>query len=197
MSLGVFLVANDFTALSVALPDIERDFDSDLGAVQWVINGYALVFGVLIVTGGRLCDLYGRRKLFFWGAGIFAAFSAIAAIAPSLPVLLGARALMGVGGAIMWPAVLGMTFAALPKEKAGLAGGLILGVAGMGNAFGPLLGGFLTDLLTWRWVFVVNLPVAVFAAFVTWREIPADAPGDAGQRIDTAGVVTLTVSLVA
>jgi EmrB/QacA subfamily drug resistance transporter len=197
MSLGVFLIANDFTALSVALPEIEREFDANVDAVQWVINGYALVFGVLIVTGGRLADMYGRRRMFFVGAAIFAAFSAIAAIAPSLPALLGARALMGVGGAIMWPAVLGMTFAALPKEKAGLAGGLILGVAGMGNAFGPLLGGFLTDALTWRWVFVVNLPVAVFAAFVTWREIPADAPGDAGQRIDTAGVVTLTVALVA
>ena len=134
------------------------------------------MFGVLIVTGGRLADMYGRRRMFFVGAAIFAAFSALAAIAPSLPVLLGARALMGVGGAIMWPAVLGMTFAALPKEKAGLAGGLILGVAGMGNAFGPLLGGFLTDALSWRWVFVVNLPVAAFAVFVTWREIRQPTP---------------------
>ncbi len=197
MSLGVFLVANDFTALSVALPDIERDFDSDLGAVQWVINGYALVFGVLIVTGGRLCDLYGRRKLFFWGAGIFAAFSAVAAIAPSLPVLLAARALMGVGGAIMWPAVLGMTFAALPAAKAGLAGGLVLGVAGLGNAVGPLVGGVLTETLGWRWVFVVNLPVAAVAVLATWRYIHQPFERDARDRVDVAGVVTLTVSLVA
>ena len=197
MSLGVFLVANDFTALSVALPDIERDFDSDLGAVQWVINGYALVFGVLIVTGGRLCDLYGRRKLFFWGAGIFAVFSAVAAIAPSLPVLLAARAPMGVGGAIMWPAVLGMTFAALPAAKAGLAGGLVLGVAGLGNAVGPLLGGVLTETLGWRWVFVVNLPVAAIAVLATWRYIHQPFQRDARDRIDVAGVVALTVSLVA
>jgi EmrB/QacA subfamily drug resistance transporter len=197
MALAVFLIANDFTALSVALPNIESEFDSDVSTVQWVINGYALVFGVFIVTGGRLADMFGRRRLFFVGAGIFAAFSAVAAAAPSLGVLLGARALMGVGGAIMWPAVLGMTFAALPERKAGLAGGLVLGVAGLGNAFGPLLGGFLTDALSWRWVFVINLPVAAVAAFVTWRNIHQPSERDTGARIDGWGVVTLTVSLVA
>src|SRR5215218_1702861 len=152
MALGTFLVANDFTALSVALPEIEQEFDADVGTVQWVINGYALVFGVLIVTGGRLCDMYGRRRLFFWGAGIFTAFSAVSALAPSLAVLLAARAAMGVGGAIMWPAVLGMIFAALPARQAGLAGGLVLGVAGLGNAVGPFIGGVLTETVGWRWV---------------------------------------------
>ena len=123
MALSVFLIANDFTALSVALPNIEADFDSDVSTVQWVINGYALVFGVLIVTGGRLADMFGRRRLFFVGAGIFAAFSAVAAAAPSLGVLLAARALMGVGGAIMWPAVLGMTFARCPPRRPGWPAG--------------------------------------------------------------------------
>jgi EmrB/QacA subfamily drug resistance transporter len=197
MALAVFLIANDFTALSVALPNIEREFDSDVDTVQWVINGYALVFGVFIVTGGRLADMYGRRRLFFVGAGIFAAFSAVAAIAPSLPVLLAARALMGVGGAIMWPAVLGMTFALLPARKAGLAGGLVLVVAGLGNAFGPLLGGFLTEELSWRWVFVINLPVAAAAVFVTWRRIRQPVQRDAAARVDTLGVATLSVALVA
>jgi EmrB/QacA subfamily drug resistance transporter len=197
MALAVFLIANDFTALSVALPNIESDFDSDVSSVQWVINGYALVFGVFIVTGGRLADMFGRRRLFFVGAGIFAAFSAVAAAAPSLGVLLAARAAMGIGGAIMWPAVLGMTFAALPERKAGLAGGLVLGVAGLGNAFGPLLGGFLTDALSWRWVFVINLPVAALAAFVTWRQIHQPTERDAGARIDYLGVATLSAALVA
>jgi EmrB/QacA subfamily drug resistance transporter len=197
MALAVFLIANDFTALSVALPQIEREFDSEVSTVQWVINGYALVFGVFIVTGGRLADMFGRRRLFFVGAGIFAAFSAVAAIAPSLGVLLAARALMGVGGAIMWPAVLGMTFALLPPRKAGLAGGLVLGVAGLGNAFGPLLGGLLTEALSWRWVFVINLPVAAGAVFVTWRLIHQPFERDADARIDVLGVATLSVSLVA
>jgi EmrB/QacA subfamily drug resistance transporter len=197
MALAVFLIANDFTALSVALPNIEREFDSDVDSVQWVINGYALVFAVFIVTGGRLADMYGRRRLFFVGAAIFAAFSAVAAIAPSLPVLLAARALMGVGGAIMWPAVLGMTFALLPASKAGFAGGLILGVAGLGNAFGPLLGGFLTEVLSWRWVFAINLPVAAAAVYVTWRRIHQPVQRDPEERIDVLGVAALTVALVA
>jgi EmrB/QacA subfamily drug resistance transporter len=197
MALAVFLIANDFTALSVALPNIEREFDSGVDTVQWVINGYALVFGVCIVTGGRLADMYGRRRLFFVGAAIFAGFSAIAAIAPSLPVLLAARALMGVGGAIMWPAVLGMTFALLPANKAGLAGGLILGVAGLGNAFGPLLGGFLTEVLSWRWVFAINLPVAAAAVFVTWRRIHEPVERREDERVDVLGVAALTVALFA
>ena len=185
MGLGVFLIANDFTALAVALPVIEKEFDTDVDTVQWVINGYALVFGCLIITGGRLADMFGRRRLFFVGAGIFAVFSALSGAAPTIGTLLGARALMGVGGAIMWPAILGMTFAALPAKKAGLAGGLILGVAGIGNAFGPLLGGLLTDALSWRWVFFLNLPVCAFAILVTWRFIHQPAvEGIYGQVSD-------------
>jgi EmrB/QacA subfamily drug resistance transporter len=197
MAMAVFLIANDFTALSVALPNIEADFDSDVSTVQWVINGYALVFGVLIVTGGRLADMFGRRKLFFIGAAIFATFSAVAAAAPGIGVLLAARAAMGVGGAIMWPAVLGMTFAALPEDKQGLAGGLIIGVAGIGNAFGPLLGGFLTEALSWRWVFVINVPVTLAAVAITWRYIHQPPTGSDDDRVDYLGVVTISASLVA
>jgi EmrB/QacA subfamily drug resistance transporter len=196
MGAGVFLIANDFTALAVALPTMEKDLDSNVGTVEWVINGYALVFGVLIVTGGRLADMFGRRKLFFIGAGIFAVFSAIAAAAPNIGILLAARAAMGVGGAIMWPAVLGMTFAALPEDKQGLAGGLIIGVAGIGNAFGPLLGGFLTEALSWRWVFVINVPVTIAAVAITWRYIHQPPTGSDDDRVDYLGVVTVTASLV-
>jgi EmrB/QacA subfamily drug resistance transporter len=196
MGAGIFLIANDFTALSVALPTMEKDLDTNVGTVQWVINGYALVFGVLIVTGGRLADMFGRRKLFFIGAAIFAVFSAIAAAAPNIGVLLAARAAMGVGGAIMWPAVLGMTFAALPRSKQGLAGGLIIGVAGIGNAFGPLLGGFLTETLSWRWVFVINVPVTIAAVAITWRSIHQPFERNAEDRVDYLGVVMLSASLV-
>jgi MFS family permease len=124
MALAVLVVANDFTALSVALPALERDFGVGLNKAQWVINGYALVFGVLIVTGGRLADMFGRRRIFFVGAGIFATFSLLGGLAPNVGVLLASRALMGVGGALMWPATLGMTYAILPASRAGLAGGL-------------------------------------------------------------------------
>jgi EmrB/QacA subfamily drug resistance transporter len=196
MALAIFVIANDITALSVALPQIENDFDSDVSTVQWVINAYALVFGVLIVTGGRLADMFGRRRLFFVGAGIFAVFSLLAGIAQDDWWLIGCRALMGVGGAIMWPAVLGMTFDALPADKAGLAGGLIIGVAGFGNAAGPLLGGFLTDALSWRWVLFLNLPIAAVACFATWRAIP-ESRAAARERIDYPGIATLSIGLVA
>ena len=196
MALGVFVIANDFTALSVALPKIESDLNTDLTTVQWIINAYALVFGVLIVTGGRLADLFGRKRVFMIGTMIFAVFSVLGGIAPNVELVIVCRALMGVGGALMWPAVLGMTYAILPDDKAGLAGGLILGVAGFGNAVGPMLGGFLTDELSWRWLFFVNLPIALFAMFVTWREVDESAVDSAERRIDYLGVATLSVAVV-
>jgi EmrB/QacA subfamily drug resistance transporter len=197
MALAVLVVANDFTALSVALPAMEQDFGADVTTVQWVINGYALVFGVLIVTAGRLADMFGRRRLFYLGASLFAAFSVIGGVAPTVGVLLACRALMGVGGAMMWPAILGMTYALVPPSQAGLAGGLILGAAGFGNAIGPLLGGVLTDALSWRWIFFLNLPIAAVAMLVTWRVVRADAGTLPDHRVDYGGVASLSIGLVA
>ena len=196
MGIAVFVVANDFTALSVAIPDIESDLETDLTTAQWVINGYALVFGVLIVTGGRLADLFGRKRIFMLGAAIFAVFSVLGGFAPNAGVLIACRVVMGVGGAMMWPAILGMTYAILPDEKAGLAGGLILGVAGFGNAVGPMFGGFLTDVLSWRWVFFVNLPIAAFAILVTQREVTESQGDSDDRRIDYRGIALVSTGLV-
>lgn len=197
MAMAVFVIANDVTALSVALPDIESDFDADVGTVQWVISAYALIFGVLIVTGGRLADLFGRRRVFFIGAAIFAFFSLLGALAPSVITLIVARGLMGIGGALMWPAILGMTYSILPKDRAALAGALIIGAAGFGNAAGPLLGGFLTDVFDWRWILAVNLPIAALASVVTWRYVPESSGDVADRSFDYAGVATLSVGLIA
>jgi EmrB/QacA subfamily drug resistance transporter len=197
MALGVFVIANDFTALSVAIPKIESDLSTTLARAQWVINGYALVFGVLIVTGGRLADMLGRKRMFMLGATIFASFSLAAGLVPGVVLLIACRMLMGVGGALMWPAVLGMTYALLPDDKAGLAGGLILGVAGLGNAIGPMLGGLLTDVLSWRWVFFVNVPIAAFAMFVTAREVPESTVDGSERHIDYGGVALLSGGIVA
>jgi len=196
MGLAVLIVANDFTALSVALPAIERDLDTSLTTVQWVINAYGLVFGVMIVTGGRLADMFGRRNVFIAGAGIFAVFSLLGGVSQDVHMLIACRALMGIGGAMMWPAILGMTYAVLPASKAGLAGGLILGAAGLGNAVGPMVGGVLSDELTWRWVFFVNLPVAAVGVIATLRAIEPDAPAGRRERIDYPGIATLSVGLV-
>jgi EmrB/QacA subfamily drug resistance transporter len=197
MAISVFVVANDVTALSVALPQIEQDFDSDVTTVQWVVSAYALVFGVLIVTGGRLADMLGRRRVFFIGAGIFAGFSLLAGAAQSDIWLIVCRALMGVGGAMMWPAVLGMTYDILPAERAALAGSLIIGSAGFGNAAGPLLGGVLTDALSWRWILFINVPIAALACFVTWRSVRESKGAGADEGIDVPGVATLSIGLVA
>jgi EmrB/QacA subfamily drug resistance transporter len=196
MALGVFVIANDFTALSVAIPNIEKDLDTTLTSAQWVINGYALVFGVLIVTGGRLADIFGRRKIFVIGAAIFALFSLAAGLSQGSTLLILSRGLMGIGGALVWPAILGMTYGLLPQEKAGLAGGLIIGVAGIGNAVGPLLGGFLTDELSWRWVFFLNLPVTAFAVFVTLKVVPETTVATTERHIDYLGIGVLSTGIV-
>ncbi len=197
MGVAVLVVANDFTSLSVALPAIEKAFSTDITTVQWIINGYAMVFGVAIVTGGRLADMFGRRLVFFVGTAIFAAFSLIGGLAPNIGLLLACRFAMGIGGAMMWPAILGMTYGLLPASKAGLAGGIILGAAGFGNAVGPLLGGLLTDTLGWRWIFYLNLPVAAAAVLIVFLVVPRDATRKGHERIDYPGMGTLSVGLLA
>ncbi|RXZ49756.1 MFS transporter [Agromyces binzhouensis] len=195
LSLGILVVANDFTALTVAVPSIEHDLDTSLNRAQWVINGYTVVFGVLIVTGGRLADLFGRRRVFVIGALVFGAFSLLGGLAPNIGLLIAARALMGIGGAMMWPSVLGMVYDIVPKSRSGLAGGLIIGVAGLGNSIGPLLGGILTDTLGWRWIFFVNVPVALLAVLVVLRNVPESTRGG-GVRVDYAGIASLSAAVV-
>jgi EmrB/QacA subfamily drug resistance transporter len=196
MALAVLVIANDFTAFSVALPRLQRDFHVDVTTAQWVINGYALVFGVLIVSGGRLADMLGRRRVFFIGAAIFAVFSAVGGLSQDIAVLLMARAVMGVGGALMWPAILGMTFEILPRSRAGLAGGLILAAAGFGNAVGPLIGGLLTDAASWRWIFLLNLPVAGIAVYFTWRNVHIEEALSGEHRFDYLGVAAISLGLL-
>ncbi|HEU5063378.1 MAG TPA: MFS transporter [Solirubrobacterales bacterium] len=196
MGMAVVVIANDFTAVNVALPTMERDFETNVNTIQWVINAYALTFGVMIVTGGRLADMFGRRNAFFLGSAIFASMSALGGVAPSETWLIAARVLMGIGGALMWPAILGMTYEILPEEKAGLAGGIIIGAAGLGNAVGPLLGGVLTQELSWRWIFFLNVPIAIFAVAVTYWLVHVKEPEGGERRIDYAGITTLSVGLV-
>jgi EmrB/QacA subfamily drug resistance transporter len=197
MAIAVFVIGNDFTALSVALPAIEKDLAADVTTVQWVITGYALVFGVLLVTAGRLADMFGRRRIFFAGSATFAGFSVIGGLATDAWMLLAARALMGVGGAMMWPAILGMAFSLVPSGRESLAGALVLSAAGFSNAVGPLLGGALTDYASWRWIFFLNFPVTLVAALVTWRVVPRVEVNAGRERIDYNGILTLSIGLLA
>jgi EmrB/QacA subfamily drug resistance transporter len=196
MGISVVVIANDFSAINVALPTMEEDFDTNVNTIQWVINAYALTFGVLIVTGGRLADMFGRRRAFFVGTAIFASMSALGGAAPTEAWLIASRILMAIGGALMWPAILGMTYEILPEEKAGLAGGLIIGAAGLGNALGPLIGGVLTDLLSWRWIFFLNVPISVLAVLITHYLVRVKEPETTERRIDYAGIAALSIGLV-
>ncbi|WP_226649233.1 MFS transporter [Microbulbifer variabilis] len=195
LSFAIFLIANDITAFSVAIPSMEKEFNSDITTGQWVMNGYTLVFGVMIISGGRLADMFGRRKIFFIGSAIFVFFSLIGGLAVDMWMLLGARALMGVGSALMWPAILGMTYRMMPADRSGLAGGLVIAVCGFSNCIGPLVGGALTDWLSWRWIFFINVPIAILACLICWKAIPYDSADKVEEKIDYLGVATLSIAL--
>jgi EmrB/QacA subfamily drug resistance transporter len=196
IGIATVTIANDFSAINVALPTMEGDFHTNINTIQWVVNAYALTFGVMIVTGGRLADMFGRRNAFFLGAALFALFSAAGGVAPTETFLIVTRALMGVGAALMLPSIIGMTYALLPEDKAGLAGGIIMGAAGLGNAIGPLIGGVFTDLLTWRWIFFLNVPIAAFAIAVIWAGVHLDEPENADHAIDYPGIAAISIGLV-
>ncbi|MFC4272303.1 DHA2 family efflux MFS transporter permease subunit [Sneathiella chungangensis] len=193
--LGTLVICNDFTALNVVIPSIETAFKVDVTTAQWVISGYALVFGVCIVTAGRLADMFGRRRIFFIGMTIFCSFSLIGGLAENAWVLLGARALMGIGGSMIWPSLIGMMYGLLPEERAALAGGLLMGVAGIGNGMGPMLGGFFADYLSWRWIFFINVPVGIIAVLAIFWAVPKDGDDDTKEGIDYPGILALSLGL--
>lgn len=195
MAMAALLITNDFTAFTVVLPTLERAFKVDITTAQWIVNGYALVFGALIVSGGRLADMLGRRRIFLIGTAIFAIFSFVGGIADTIWQVLIARALIGIGGALMWPAVIGIFFNLMPKEKAGLAGGIIMCMTGLGNAMGPLLGGGLTDAFSWRWVFYINVPIAIAAILMTIWALEKDPEEEVEEKLDYAGVAALSLGL--
>lgn len=197
LGLSIVAVANDFTALNVTIPAIERSFDTSLSTAQWVLNAYTLVFAMLIVPGGRISDLLGAERAFLIGAGIFVAFSCVAAAAPTVGVLIAGRALMAVGGALIWPACLSMTFTAFGPDGAGRAGAFIIGVAGLANALGPIDGGVLVDVASWRFVFLLNLPIGLFAMAVVARRGGAERPEREAAGIDVAGIALLAAGLLA
>jgi MFS family permease len=161
--------------------------------VQWVLNGYSLTLSVLIVVAGRLADMHGRRRLFFIGAGTFSVASLVGALAPGIAVLLAARVAMATGAAMLWPAVLGMTFQALPPARRAL----VIGVAGVGNAVGPLIGGALTQAASWRLLFALNIPLALLSIWLVRRYVHQPFERDPDARLDPGGVALLATGLVA
>ncbi|WP_143731519.1 MFS transporter [Microbulbifer sp. GL-2] len=192
---AIYFLTNDLAIISVAASAIELDFNGDITTTQWLINSYTLVFGVLIISGGRLADMFGRRRIYFIGSVIFVLFSILCGLATDIRMLLIFRALMGIGGALMWPSILGMIYNLIPRDQSGLAGGLIMATTGISLTLGPLLGGAITDLLNWRYTFFLNLIEGTIACLLIWKFVADDRSPINNEKIDYAGVITLSISL--
>lgn len=188
--LSLVLVVMDNTVLNVAVPTMVRELDTDLASIQWVIAGYSLVFASLLVIGGRIGDIYGARRTFMAGAGLFGLGSAVASAAPSVGVLVvGEAVIEGIGGALMMPASLAIVTNTFRGEERGTAFAAWGAVLGAGMAFGPVVGGYLTTYHSWRWAFRINVlvaPVAVLGAYVLVRR---DIAGSGRERLDLPGAL--------
>lgn len=197
MGLGILAVAIDITAINVAIPAIQKSFNTDVGTIQWLVNGYILSFGVLMVTFGRLADIYGRKKIFFIGLLVFGLSSLAGALSTNAGMIIAARVIQGVGGAMLWPSIIGILYSTVSENQKSLAGGLLLAIAGVGNAAGPLVGGVLTQFASWRWVLFVNVPVCVIAGIIAYLEVGKQEVQEGESDVDYFGIVTISISLVA
>jgi len=197
LSLGSFMIVLDTTIVNVALPSIRTDLGFTEASLAWVVNAYMLFFGGFLLLGGRLGDLYGRRKLFVAGIGIFTAASFAAGISSSQPILVAARAAQGLGGAVVSAAGLSLMMSLFtePAERA-KAMGVVGFISAGGGSVGVLLGGILTSVFGWHAVFMVNIPVGIAVYALALRLLPAPRPFASGTRLDVAGAVTVTASLM-
>ncbi len=197
VAFGLFMIMLDNTVVNVALPSIGRDFDTGLSELEWVVNGYALTFGVLMLTGGKLADLLGRRRIFIVGLAIFTLASLACGLATSAEFLIGARVVQGVGSALMNPATLSIIIATFPPRQRGMAIGIWAGVSAMALAIGPLLGGLITDHIDWSWVFFINVPVGITGIVVARLVIDESRDSSAVQRLDLPGLAVSAIALFA
>ncbi|WP_149548117.1 MFS transporter [Streptomyces marokkonensis] len=193
--LGSSMALLDSTVVNVALPRIGRALDADLAALQWTVNAYMVTLAGLILLGGALGDRFGRRKVFVIGVLWFAAASLLCGLAPNAGVLIAARALQGVGGALLTPGSLALIQASIHPDDRGRAVGLWSGFGGIGAAVGPFVGGWLVDGPGWRWVFLLNVPLALLCAPVALRHVPESAGGKAEGRFDVLGAALGAVAL--
>jgi EmrB/QacA subfamily drug resistance transporter len=188
--LGSSLAFIDATVVNIALPSIGRDLGADAAGLQWTVNGYALSLASLILLGGSLGDRYGRKRVFLIGTGWFAAASLLCGIAPNIEMLIGARVLQGVGGALLTPGALAILEASFVRDDRSKAIGAWSGLGGIGGALGPFLGGWIVELANWRFIFLINVPLALLVMLVTGRHVPESRNPDADHELDVAGVLT-------
>jgi EmrB/QacA subfamily drug resistance transporter len=192
-SVALVMVTLDNLVVTTAIPVIRNDLHASLESLEWTVNAYTLTFAVLLLTGAALGDRFGRRRLFVIGLGIFTAASALAALAPSIEMLNAARALQGVGGAIVTPLTLTILSAAVPAEKRGLALGAWGGIGGLAVALGPLVGGAIVEGISWQWIFWLNVPIGLVLIPLAWRRLE-ETRGATGS-LDLRGLVLVSAGL--
>jgi len=197
MCFALFMIMLDNTVVNVALPSIQRSLHTTLGNLEWTVNAYTLTFGVLLVTGGRMGDIFGRRRMFLSGVVLFAVSSAAIGLAPSDSLLIAGRAIQGVGAAFMMPATLSIITNTFPAAERGRAIGTWAGVSALALALGPVVGGALTQYVSWRAIFFINVPVAVGAVAVTLFATHESRDETIDRTIDIPGIATLSIGLTA
>jgi EmrB/QacA subfamily drug resistance transporter len=197
MCFALFMIMLDNTVVNVALPSIQNDLGASISGLEWTVNGYTLSFAVLLATGGRLGDIFGRRRMFLTGVIIFALSSATAGLAPDETALVVSRIVQGVGAALMMPGTLSIITDAFPAHERGKAMGTWAGVSALALAIGPVLGGFLTESVSWRAIFYINIPVAIGAVAATLFAVRESRDISVGRDVDYPGVAVLTVGLTA
>jgi EmrB/QacA subfamily drug resistance transporter len=195
MCFALFMIMLDNTVVNVALPSIQRDFNASFSSLEWTVNAYTLVFAVLLVTGGRLGDIFGRVRMFLFGVVVFALSSAAIGLAPTDTWLVAGRALQGVGAAFMMPGTLSIISNAFPPAERGKAIGTWAGVSAIALALGPLVGGWLTEDVSWRAIFFLNLPVAAGAIAVTLFAAHESRDETVSRAVDIPGIAAITVGL--
>jgi EmrB/QacA subfamily drug resistance transporter len=197
VAFGLFMIMLDNTIVNVALPSIQRDLHIGISELEWIVNGYALTFAVLMLTGGKLADLFGRRLIFIVGLAVFTGASLACGLATSAGILIGARVVQGVGSALMNPATLSIITATFPARQRGMAIGIWAGVSAMALAIGPLVGGVITQQINWSWIFFINVPVGLLAIVVARLVIVESRDTSHEQRLDLPGLVSSAVGLFA
>ena len=197
VSLGLFMIMLDNTVVNVALPSIQQSLGLSLSELEWVVAGYALTFAALMLTGGKLADLLGRRRVFVAGLVVFTLASLACGLAGSAEVLIGARVVQGIGAAMMNPATLSIITATFPPRQRGTAIGIWAGVSALALAIGPLVGGLLSEHVDWSWIFFVNVPVGIVAIAAAYAFIDESRDTSRDQRPDVPGLVTSGVGLFA
>ncbi|OBA69852.1 MFS transporter [Mycobacterium sp. 1554424.7] len=193
--LGSGIALLDGTVVNVALPAIGRDLGGGLTGQQWVLDGYLLTLSALLLTGGAAGDRYGRRRVFIAGLVVFTAASVVCGLAPTVGWLVGARLVQGVGAAALVPGSLALIDAGITDDDRGRAVGIWAGMSGVTTALGPFIGGWLVDAASWRWVFFLNVPLAVAVVWIAARHIPESRDPAARGRPDVLGTAAITVGL--